>query len=121
MSPITIAISATVVALGIAPQDDVVRESVDLIELNKINNVHTLRRFHVGAFEIFVFEHDEFSFFVFVTLDDLIPRHLLAVGLSDAFVINGTEIAGAQQPEFEFFTPRRRVQSDRDVDQAETD
>jgi hypothetical protein len=34
VSPITIAICATTVAFGIAPQDDVARESVDLIELN---------------------------------------------------------------------------------------
>ena len=34
MSPFTIAICATTIALGIAPQDDVARESVDLIELN---------------------------------------------------------------------------------------
>ena len=35
MSPITTVLSATVVALGIAPQEDVTRESVDLIELNE--------------------------------------------------------------------------------------
>ncbi|MBW8883626.1 MAG: hypothetical protein JF612_02375 [Planctomycetia bacterium] len=40
MSPITIAIGATIVGLGIAPQDDVVRESVDLIELNHFYDEH---------------------------------------------------------------------------------
>ena len=40
MSPITIAIGATFVALGIAPQQDVVRESVDLIELNHFYDEH---------------------------------------------------------------------------------
>jgi len=34
VSPITTAICATTIAFGIAPQDDVSRESVDLIELN---------------------------------------------------------------------------------------
>ena len=40
MSPITTAIGATFLALGIAPQDDVVRESVDLIELNHFYDEH---------------------------------------------------------------------------------
>jgi hypothetical protein len=40
VSPITTAIGATFLALGIAPQDDVVRESVDLIELNHFYDEH---------------------------------------------------------------------------------
>ena len=40
MSPITIAIGAIVVGLGIAPQEDVSRESVDLIELNHFYDEH---------------------------------------------------------------------------------
>jgi hypothetical protein len=40
VSPITIAIGATFLALGIAPQDDAVRESVDLIELNHFYDEH---------------------------------------------------------------------------------
>ena len=40
MSPITTAIGATFLALGIAPKDDVVRESVDLIELNHFYDEH---------------------------------------------------------------------------------
>jgi hypothetical protein len=40
VSPITTVLSATVVALGIAPQEDVTRESVDLIELNHFYDEH---------------------------------------------------------------------------------
>jgi hypothetical protein len=40
VSPITTAIGATFLALGIAPKDDVVRESVDLIELNHFYDEH---------------------------------------------------------------------------------
>ena len=40
MSPIIIALSASVVALGIAPLEDVARESVDLIELNHFYDEH---------------------------------------------------------------------------------
>jgi len=40
VSPLTTAIGATFLALGIAPQDDVVRESVDLIELNHFYDEH---------------------------------------------------------------------------------
>ena len=40
MSPITTAICATFVAYGIAPQEDVARESVDLIELNHFYDEH---------------------------------------------------------------------------------
>jgi hypothetical protein len=40
VSPIIIALSASVVALGIAPLEDVARESVDLIELNHFYDEH---------------------------------------------------------------------------------
>jgi hypothetical protein len=40
VSPTIIAISAIFVALGIAPQEDVARESVDLIELNHFYDEH---------------------------------------------------------------------------------
>lgn len=40
MSPFTTAISAIVVSFGIAPQEDVARESVDLIELNHFYDEH---------------------------------------------------------------------------------
>ena len=40
MSPIITAISASVVAFAIAPQEDVARESVDLIELNHFYDEH---------------------------------------------------------------------------------
>jgi hypothetical protein len=40
VSPLTTAISAIVVAFGIAPQEDVARESVDLIELNHFYDEH---------------------------------------------------------------------------------
>ena len=40
MSPISTAVCATFVALGIAPREDVARESVDLIELNHFYDEH---------------------------------------------------------------------------------
>ena len=40
MSPIIIALSATVVVLGITPQEDVARETVDLIEINHFYDEH---------------------------------------------------------------------------------
>ena len=40
MSPITAAICATVVALGTSPQQDVARETVDLIEINHFYDEH---------------------------------------------------------------------------------
>ena len=40
MSPLATIIGASFVALGIAPQSDVVRESVDLIELNHFYDEH---------------------------------------------------------------------------------
>ena len=40
MSPITTALGATLVALGISPQVDVARDTVDLIELNHFYDEH---------------------------------------------------------------------------------
>jgi hypothetical protein len=40
VSPFTTIIGATIVAFGIAPQEDVARESVDLIELNHFYDEH---------------------------------------------------------------------------------
>ena len=40
MSPFIIALSATIVVLGITPQEDVARESVDLIEVNHFYDEH---------------------------------------------------------------------------------
>jgi hypothetical protein len=40
VSPFTTIVGATIVAFGIAPQEDVARESVDLIELNHFYDEH---------------------------------------------------------------------------------
>ena len=40
MGPIIIALSATIVVLGITPQEDVARETVDLIEINHFYDEH---------------------------------------------------------------------------------
>src|SRR6185312_15529274 len=71
--------------------------------------------------EILFLEHDEFAFFVFVTFNDLLPRHFFAIGFGHAFVINRAEVARAQQAEFQLFPPRGRVESNRYVNETETD
>jgi hypothetical protein len=75
----------------------------------------------VDALEILVFEHDELSFFVFVTLDHLVPRHLASVRLRDALVIHRARVARPQQPEPQLLPPCRRVQSHGNVDETKAD
>ena len=61
---------------------------VDLRKLDKIHDVNGLGRFDVDASKIFVLQHDELTFFVFVPLDDLTPWHLPAIRLCDALVVH---------------------------------
>ena len=66
------------------------KHRVNFINVDKILDVHRLRRFQIDALKIFVFQDDELSFLILITFDDLVPRHFFAVGFRDPFVIDGT-------------------------------
>src|SRR5881392_3696160 len=55
------------------------------------------------------FEHDVFSFFVFVTFHDFLPRNFLAVLFRDTLVIYRTQVAFAQQTKLEFLASRSGI------------
>jgi hypothetical protein len=94
---------------------------VDFFQPHKLDDFNALRRLDIRAPEVFVLEHDEFSLFVFVPFNYVFPRHLLAVHLRHALIIDGTQIRLAQQLKFQLFPLGRRIQRDRYVDQAEVD
>ena len=66
------------------------KHRVDFINVDKILDVHRLRRFQIDALKIFVFQDDELPFLILITLHDLVPRDFFAVGFRDPFVIDGT-------------------------------
>ena len=51
----------------------------------------------VDSFEIFVFEHNEFSLLVFIAFHDVFPRDFFAIGLSHPLVIDRTLVRFSQE------------------------
>src|ERR1700688_1390086 len=94
---------------------------IDFIKIDKILDVHRLRRFQIDALKIFVFQDDGLPFLVIITFHDLVPWHLFAVGFRDPFVIDGTQIFRPQQAKSKLLFPRRRIKGDGNVDETETD
>jgi hypothetical protein len=84
-------------------------------------NVHRLRGLEINPLEIFVLEHDVIPLLVIVTLDDLFPGNFLAVLLGNALVIDGAQIALAQQTKLKFFSSRGGIKSDGNINQPEAD
>jgi hypothetical protein len=52
--------------------------------------------------------------------DDLVPRNFPAILFRDAFVIHGTQVALTKETKLELGLPSRRIQSDRNINQAKT-
>src|SRR6185295_3138730 len=92
---------------------------IDLLLIDEVLNIHCLGSLQINALKIFVLEHDVFSLFILITLDDLIPGNLLAVLFGNALVIYGTQIALAQQTKLELFPSRGRIESNRNVNETE--
>src|SRR5437763_8318453 len=98
----------------------VIENRIDLIDFDKLDDLNTLCRFHIGAAKILLFQNDEFALLIFVSLDDFLPRHFLAVGFSHSLIINRTQVAFAEQPEFKTLAPGRWIQRNGDDNEAET-
>src|SRR5687768_4638465 len=58
---------------------------IDITHVDKFADIDHLAGFDLHAFEIFFRQDDVFALLVFVTLDDVLPWNLLAVGFADAF------------------------------------
>src|SRR5262245_8934246 len=65
----------------------------DTLCIDKVKNIDGLRRFDVGLDEIIIGQRDVLSLFVFVTLDNFIPRYFPAGFLVDSSISNASEIA----------------------------
>src|ERR1044072_9991601 len=94
---------------------------IDLLQVDEILDVDGLGRFKINTLKILFVEDDELPFLVFVALDDLFPRNFLALIFRAPPIIHRAMILGAQETKFELLLPRRGVESDRYVDEAETD
>ena len=71
--------------------------------------------------EILVGEHDVLALFVLVALDDLVPRHGLAVHAADALVLDAPFVFRVQHVEREIVGLHRRKELDRNRNEAEVD
>src|SRR5262249_49348541 len=86
---------------------------------DKVKNIDGLRRFDVGLDEIIIRERDVLSFFVFITLDNFIPRYFPAGFLIDSSISNTSEIAPVEQIEIYGSIGFRRMKGDGNIDQPE--
>src|SRR5207253_6705589 len=72
--------------------------------------------------EIFLVDDDELALFVFVSLDDLVPRDFFAILFGDAFVLDGAQIAAAEQLKLDLICrPRSGIETHRNIHQPEAD
>src|SRR5262249_25883024 len=71
----------------------------DTLCIDEVENIDRLRRLDVGLDEIIIGQRNVFAFFVFVALDDFVPRHLPAGFLIDSSISNASEIAPVEQIE----------------------
>src|SRR5207302_8728561 len=58
---------------------------------------------------------------VLVAFYNFVPRHLSPVLFGNSLVIDRAKVFHSQQPEFELFPLRCRIQRDRNINQSETD
>src|SRR6185436_5927610 len=91
---------------------------IDLVLLHEIEYVDGLRLLEGSRLEIFVGEHDEFAFLVFVALHYLVPGNGLTVGGANALILHRRQICFVQQPETDMIRAHRRLQLYRNVDEA---
>ena len=93
----------------------------NLLFVHECLDVDRLRRLYVGAPEILVGEHDILVLFVFVALDDVLPRDFLAGRLAVAIVADRREVALVEHRELERLAVLGGIELDGNVDQAERD
>ena len=65
---------------------------IDLIDVDEVLDIDRLSRLEIDALKIFVVQHDELPFFVFVTLHDFVPGNFAAILFRDALVVHRAQI-----------------------------
>src|SRR5262245_54140635 len=93
----------------------------DLHRINEVKNVDGLRRLDVGFEEIVIGQRNVFTLFIFVALDDFVPRHFPAGFLIDSSISNAREIATVEQVESYGPIGFRRMKGDGNIDESEID
>src|SRR5205814_2976699 len=78
-----------------------VEEVGNLVRVDEARDVHGLRRFDVGALEVFLLEDDVLPVLPFVAFHDLVERHLVARCLVHALVSDGRHVALVEHREAE--------------------
>src|SRR5262245_23168882 len=91
----------------------------DIRRIDEVENIDRLRCLDIGFEEIVIGQRNVFAFFVFVALDDFVPRHLPAGFLIDSSIPNPREIAPVEQIEIYGPIGFSRIEGDRDIDQSE--
>ena len=72
---------------------------VDFLGVHEVQNVQRLRLLQGSGLEVVLGEHDELAAFVFVALDEVLPRHWFALRLAHAFVVHRRFVLRMEQPE----------------------
>jgi hypothetical protein len=65
---------------------------INFFEIDEVLDVDSLSGFEIHSLKVLFLQHDVFALLVLITLDDLVPRNLLAIFFSNAFVINRAKI-----------------------------
>src|SRR5215813_10017693 len=91
----------------------------DTLCIDKVKNIDRLCRFDVCLDEIIIGLRDVLSLFVFVTLDNFIPRYFPAGFLIDSSISNPREIAPVEQVEIYGPIGFSRIEGDGNIDQPE--
>src|ERR1700719_4605572 len=80
-----------------------------------------MRGFNAYFSEIFVAQDNIVALLVLETFDDLIGRYFFHVGFGDLLVFDRAEVGFAQLPKTELFFAGRRINGNRNINQAEAD
>src|SRR5438477_6891324 len=91
------------------------------LKVDKVRDVDRVRGFDPHFFEILVAQDHIAPALVLETFYNLIGRHFFHVGLGDLLVFDRAEIGLAQLPKTELFFAGRRINGDRNINEAEAD
>jgi hypothetical protein len=94
---------------------------VDLLRLDEVDDIHRPRLFDRCRLEILLRQDDEVALLILVPLDEILPRHGMPITDAHPLEPHRRLVLGVQHPKVRPRVAHRRVQLDRDVDEAERD
>ena len=94
---------------------------VDLVGLDEVDDVDGARLLERRRLEVLLRQDDEVALLVLVALDEVFPGDRMAVAHADALELHRRLVLRVQHAEARAVIAHRRVQLDRDVDEAERD